>query len=395
MLVPNYYFFLFKRFLNNFRSDQNLRKFPEKTLVLIDFFDHERGGHFGLWLAWFAAEFSKRFDRVLVLTPCPNKTYRMVRKRGCYLQNQFFLRLPESLVKSLDLKSILKKTVSKSSNLHIFIMWGYDLLNCESILPINYPWSTLIGISWAYRRDNNDSAEMENKLLEILDRDDNCRAFFQPDSYLKGYHKKEVWITDFEDIKISKRETSLVKSIKKFCNSNLSIGAFGMLHGERCVNEILLLARTQPNIRFVIAGKIFYSGIQKELIDDLKPGMRDNLLILNSFIKNEAELNSVINSVDALLIDGANYPVQSGIVCRAIHFGKWILSPEGNSWTNDVITKEGVGHLYKNRDEDIEKYWKQWKAGGGESRSTEYSNELRDSSTITNCFDELTRRLVQ
>ncbi|MFC1831403.1 hypothetical protein ACFL0S_05230, partial [Thermodesulfobacteriota bacterium] len=60
---------LFKAFLNSFRSGQHLPKFPTKTLVLIDFYDHERGGHFGHWLAWFAVEFSRRFKSVLVLTP--------------------------------------------------------------------------------------------------------------------------------------------------------------------------------------------------------------------------------------------------------------------------------------------------------------------------------------
>lgn len=31
-------------------------------LALVDLYDHDRGGHFGHWLVWFAIEFSSRFN---------------------------------------------------------------------------------------------------------------------------------------------------------------------------------------------------------------------------------------------------------------------------------------------------------------------------------------------
>ena len=52
----------------------------EKQIVLIDFYEHERGGHFGPWLYWFASEFAKRFDRVFISTPRPESTIQLFRK---------------------------------------------------------------------------------------------------------------------------------------------------------------------------------------------------------------------------------------------------------------------------------------------------------------------------
>ena len=139
---------------------------------------------------------------------------------------------------------------------------------------------------------------------------------------------------------------------------------------------------------------MFRDGVRKDLVGDLESGRCDNLLIYPNFIETEMELNSAIRTVDAVFIDGCHYPVQSGIVCKALHFGKWILSSRGDSWTNDVIAESGAGFTYPTRDADLIRRWEEWQSDDGEDRSRDYSKRLRDRSTVTGCFDEIAARLL-
>jgi hypothetical protein len=200
-------------------------------------------------------------------------------------------------------------------------------------------------------------------------------------------------MTHLEDVKCSEATTPLLETISKFSAGGLCIGVFGMLHGYRCVDEVLALAREHPDVRFVLAGKIFVEGVRTELRPDLEPGARENLLVWPCFIESNEELNAAINSVDGIFIDGRRYPVPSGIVCRGLHFGKWILSSAGNSWINDVIEDGAVGFAYRDRSDDIVGHWTSWKGSGGTERSKAYSQRLRDPETVASCFNRMAARL--
>jgi glycosyltransferase involved in cell wall biosynthesis len=319
----------------------------------------------------------------------------MFEAEGNFRPNNVSLgRLRRRFQKRFDLNGILQGVKRGKAEAAAFVMWGYDLLDLRALRPTKYPWATLIGISWLFRGYHHENSKTERKLLEIVDNDDSCIGFLQPDFYLRDRHEKNVWITDVEVITSCTEETSLLTSIREFAAETLCVGVFGMLHGYRCVDEVLLLAREQPEVRFVIAGKIFDENIRKDLLGDLKPGCRHNLLVSSGFIESEIELNAAIGSVDAVFLDGRNYPVQSGIVCRALHFGKWILSSDGDSWTNDVIAEGGVGFTYTARKSDLIQIWEEWKTKGGEDRSRAYSMRLRDPGTVAACFDEITDRLL-
>jgi hypothetical protein len=361
---------------------------------MIDFHHHQRGGHFGPWLRWFACEFSRRFDHLDIVTPEPESTRELFRAASKGLDEQFsFLRFPIRMRRRFRLGKLMEGLHDTRGNAAAFIMWGYDLCDCRALDLTDYPWATLLGISWYFRQVSGPAFEKERRLLDIVESNDCCRGFFQPDQYLENRHPESVWVTDLEDVESSNVATPLLESISDFAAGGLCIGVFGMLHGYRCIDEVLALAREHPDVRFVLAGKIFVEGVRTDLRPDLEPGARENLLVWPSFIESNGELNAAISSVDGLFIDGHRYPVQSGIVCRGLHFGKWILSSAGDSWTNDVIEDGAVGFAYRERSEDIVGHWTSWKNSGGTERSKAYSQRLRDPETVASCFDLMASRL--
>lgn len=364
------------------------------VLVLVDIHDHRRGGHFGPWLFWFATEFRKRFDEVVVVTPEPASTRQLFRDLGNDAPDGFgFRRCPRFLRRRFDLDPLLDFLSIKGAKTACFIMWGYDLWDCKKVLASSYPWGMLIGISWLHRGHTAGSAEKERRLTALADDDDSCMAFFQPDRFLDDRCSKSVWVTDVESVRTVPGSTVLLDRIREFGEGRLCIGVFGMLHGYRCLNEFLRLARQQPRVRFVVVGRVFLESVSEELRPDLGSRTPGNLLVHGRFVEDEEELNAAINLVDGLFIDGSSYPVQSGIVCKALHFGKWVVSRAGNSWTTDVIGEAGVGFVYERPDIDLTAEWENWKNGGGEDRSREYSMKLRHPGTIARCFDTMAHRL--
>lgn len=367
---------------------------PPSRLALIDFHHHQRGGHFGPWLRWFAEEFAARFDDVDIVTPRPESTRELFRTAAGDFDEQIsFLRLPVRMQRKFHLEQLIEGLYGKRSNAAAFIMWGYDLCECRTLSLQGHPWATLFGISRYYREGAGRAFEKERMLLDLVEKNVSCRAFFQPDQYLNGRRPKSVWVTDLEDMECTEMRTPLLDSMSTFAEGTLCIGVFGMLHGNRCVDEVLALAREHPDVRFVLAGKIFVEGVRTDLRPDLEPGARENLLVWPSFIESNGELNAAIRAVNGLFIDGRRYPVQSGIVCRGLHFGKWILSSAGDSWTTDVIHDGAVGLAYRDRSEDFVGHWMSWKDSGGEERSRAYSRRLRDPETVASCFDRMASRL--
>lgn len=360
----------------------------------MDLYDHHRGGHFGYWLVWFATEFSARFDAVVVITPTPSATRRLFAEKVPKLPRHiFFAKLHRLGGKCLDLQSLANNSRAHIPVSHFFFMWGYDLAGIDFVNADRMPWATLFGFSWLYRSKNFDAKKREHELLQLVESDNTCKGFFQPDFYLRNNHNKAVWITDIENIELVHQETELARRIRDFRQDKLCVGAFGMLTGNRCVNEMVLLARDQPEIRFILAGRLMSNTFRQDLAEDLLGDNLKNLMVLPGFIKSDEELNAAISAVDVIFIDSRNYPVQSGIVTKGMHFGKWVLSSPGNSWTNDLIEQEGVGYIYSDRSTDIIAAWMDWKERNGEAISRGYSEKVRDPAMVAACFDELTRRL--
>jgi hypothetical protein len=366
-----------------------------RTLALLDLHAHTRGGHYGSWLRWFAGEFSPRFDEVCVVTPDPRLTRSLFQERDAAVPNVSFHQLPARLRKTFDLEALRGLDGARRRHLSAFVMWGYDLLDLRPPRkPSSIPWAALGGISWLRRGHGTPAAEMEGKLLELFRSTPSCRAFMQPDRYLNGV-EKAIWIPDIENVVFPTRSTTRAERIRFHAGGRFCVGAFGILTGKRCLDELLRLARAQPDVRFVAAGRVVEESVSPELRPLLRDGSLGNLLVLPEFIPTEEELNDAIRATDAVFIDGAGYPVQSGIVCKAVHAGCCILTPRSNSWTCDFVLERGTGIVYESRADPIAEAWERWKSDGGEARSRAASEALRDPRDVAACFDDVTNELTR
>jgi len=205
--------------------------------------------------------------------------------------------------------------------------------------------------------------------------------------------EKAIWIPDLEDVSRPENRSELYKRIRAHGKGRFCVGAFGMITGIRCLNELLPLAQAQPDLRFVVAGKVMEETVAPELRPLLQEGALPNLLVLPGFIPTEEELNDAIAAADAVFIDGKKYPVQSGIVCKAIEAGRCVLTPRSNSWTNDFVLEWGAGIIYNSRSDPLAEAWARWKVNGGEERSRAASCFVRDPATVAACFDRVSSEL--
>ena len=379
------------------------RCFPSRAeagevLAVIDFHEHTRGGHFGPWLKWFVDEFAKRFSLVLVVTPHPVATAALFEAgpEECR-SNVVFQKLPPSLGKRFDLDLLDVIPEARGVRLHAFIMWGQDLLDLATTKrPSAIPWATFCGVSWFLRGYDTVAAAAEAQVLERLKASPSCRGFLQADRYVADNDKRAIWVPDLENVALPPPgdKPCSVAAIERHRGATFSVGCFGLLTGPRCLNELLRLSQRHRDVRFVIAGKIFVDSVDEALRPLLGNGATENILVLPGFIEDNRELNAVINAVDAVFIDGRNYPVQSTIVCRAVHFGKCIVTPRSNSWTADFIRDAGVGVEYDSCDDDLPARWSGWLQSGGAERSRCASAKTRDPEAMTACFDSITNRLL-
>jgi hypothetical protein len=159
------------------------------------------------------------------------------------------------------------------------------------------------------------------------------------------------------------------------------------------VDELLRLAQAQQDVRFVLAGKLTLDTVHPGLRPLLADAVLPNLIVIPGFIDGEENLNAAIDAVDAVFIDGANYPVQSGIVCKALHFGKWIVTSDGDSWTRDIVAEYGVGIAYPSRDAPLAAEWEHWTRTEGPARSRHASADLTDPRKVADAFDAIVERL--
>lgn len=368
----------------------------DSHLLLIDFHPFSRGGHFGQYMHWFAREFCSRYDWVTALSPNAEvleahfRTYEME-----IPANLRFGTLSRVDRKIFDLDRLARQHTSRFEQVEAFIMWGYDLQEFKRRRKPNLPWATMMGISWLHRGKREDNRARELALLEILKDDFCCKAFLQPDQFLNDRHEQSIWLPDIQPVERLVRDTQLVDRIRRHSERGLSIGCFGILTGLRCMDVLLQLAQAQPQVRFVAAGRLVEDSIRNDLHCLLEPGRLENLLIIPGFIDTEFELNSALCAVDGLLMDSSRYPVQSGMVSKALYHGLWLLSTEADSWTNDIIRQYRAGHVLGCFSDDLPSLYRTWQASGGPAAVQTLARELREPEKVAACFDSLCRRLRQ
>jgi hypothetical protein len=387
----------------------------KSAIAVVDLHSFARGGHFALWHVWFGREFARRFDQVLLITPDPEGLETYLQSMHDSLESNITVHAaPGRLRKTFDLQLLRALPVADGARLHAFMMWAFDLPPARSDLPgyrlrvrrvidrlafrapwfgAEIPWGALTGISSYMRGVAGPTAEMERRLVEFFVKSGSCKVFLQADGYVGKSLAKAQWVPDIENVDLPPDRTALARRIRDHAAGRFCIGAVGILAGYRCIDEILPLALAHPEIRFVLAGKVYEQTVRPDLLPILQERTPSNVLFVPGFIDGETELNAAIDTIDAIFVDGSRYPVQSGIVCRAIHFGKCIVTPDSNSWSSDLIREWGVGINYPSIQDDIEDRWRQWRNDGGPGRARKASLHLRNPDAVAKCFDSVSARL--
>jgi len=368
---------------------------PGEVLCLVDFHSHTRGGHFAVWLQRFALEFSSRFDRVIVLVPDPFKAASLfVREKQACPRNICVRKLPRNVSGNFSLANLKQLPAMSNSRLSAFVMWGKDLKKPEWFeLATSVPWGTLMGVSWATRGHDNPPALAELYLTEKFGKDPLFRGFLQPDFFVDKRHDTSFWLPFFEATDLPGRTTKQQEAIAKHREGRLCVGFIGILTGFRGLDEFLSLALANPQVAFVAAGPLVEDSVnpgKRALLGPKKPA---NLMILKGFIKDPETLNSVVNAVDAVFVDGRRYPVHSSIACRAMHFGKALVTPVSDSWACDVVRTWGAGISYSAGEKDMINRLLQWQRGDGSNNCLRAAAILNNRETLGACFDMISNRL--
>jgi len=371
-----------------YRLNRKLRPNSKiESLVLVDCFERT-GGHFLWWMIWFGREFSGRFQRIVILVVDYDKTLSFITSEG--------INLPQNVVvqpfilkskKTLCLTQIIRASALAQQETAVFFMWGGDLVGFSLIRERYVPWGVLGSVSNSYRE--NRGASDEARLREIVEKSLFCRLFVQPDPYINSRIPRSVWVPDIENVSLPSTQSAEFREIQKFIGESRSVGSFGFLTAERCVTKMIELSKLYPQIKFVLSGKLAKKHISPPDLDYINNGDSQNFLLFDRYCESEENFNELITSVDSVFIDGSNYPLQSGVIMKAIHFGKHVLTTEGNSWTQDFIEEHGVGHVLNERLEGLEDHWEEWAHEIGPQGNKAVSERLTSQILVRRQFDKM------
>ena len=381
------WYFPFFYLREKFRREEEI-----EALVLVECFNRP-GGHYMWWLIWFASEFSQRFRKVVILAHDYDGTLDFIRKESISLRRNIEIHeYSRKNNKRVCLTSIIGLAGLSHKRTAVFFMWGDDLIRFSSFRARLIPWGCLGSVSNLYRNFPDNSAD-EQKLVELTESSKQFRVFVQPDQYINAKISHAVWVPDVENIALPRSPSSKFEKILTHVAGSFSIGSFGRLWGGRCVNAMIEIAKQNPEIKVVLAGALIPETISSHNLGILKSGTLKNLLLINEFIQTEEELNLLITVVDAVFIDSSNYPLQSGIVIKGLHFGKFIATTKGNSWTCDIVSEFCAGCKVDTSFTNLKSEWEQWKQSSGPSKNEATAKLLTCSKSVRRQFDEVSKKL--
>ena len=360
------------------------------ALYLIDFKRHTSGNHFGPWLKWYAQEFVRRFDRVIVVTPdkkLTKKLFKNINNEDIQLK-----KIPRKLQTIFDLNHLAHCFGKTTERAYFFVMWANDIEKLAHPIELP-PWATVLFTSRITRVPNIEGAELEKRILNLATSLGNFKGYFELDHYIPKPHPLAVPLLDLENVDLVEDSTPLLQQLQQFSKDTLTIGAFGNLTGPRCLDALMPLVIQNPNVNFALIGKIRAKKLATKTAQQLEGDLPKNLFLHPEFINNEQELNTLIAAVDAIFIDGSHYPQHSGIALKAIHFSKCIISPKANAWVCDLIQQEGVGFTYTQPSSELLKNWEVWHNSDGPNKSSATAKESRNLASVAKCFDQITAQL--
>ena len=219
---------------------------------------------------------------------------------------------------------------------HIYCEWLHDIADIREfdflIGKLEIDWSVLASISeiWNTKQDS-----FFQKQICHLQESLNLSAVFIWDRYavhnIPNNKIPFVVIPDSQSVETNSKNYSCCSWNTR---SNVpTIGIVGQLYGYRGTSALIQMAARHKELRYIFWGVGRWSTISIRHRFMLKILQKLNVVYVNdSFKSDDEELNHGFKHLDAVFLDGAQYPNPSGIITRARHFGIPVLINSGSGF---------------------------------------------------------------
>lgn len=216
---------------------------------------------------------------------------------------------------------------------HIYCEWLHDIEDIREfdslIGKLEITWSVMASISeiWNAKQDPFFQTQIYH-LQESL----NLSAVFIWDRYaVHNFPSNKipfVVIPDSQSVQTDSNQYSCCSWKQK--SHAPTIGLVGQLYGYRGASALIQMAARHTGLRYIFWGEGRWSTVSSRHRFMAKILQRLNIVYVNDSIKlDDEELNHGFKHLDALFLDGSQYPNPSGIVTRARHFGIPVLINSG------------------------------------------------------------------
>jgi hypothetical protein len=219
---------------------------------------------------------------------------------------------------------------------HVYFEWLHDIPNIEELDRVLYShgitWSVTASISELWNLNQKDS-----RVFNMLSKLNVCRSlstvFVFDELLIKNLNFDNIQFTP-----IPQYESLELDTIKRPCclipnTSEITIGIVGQLYGYRGVNNLISIVSRNKGLRIFLWGQERWKSVSSlKLFTLLYIIGKERKFLMDRHLVSDAELNHGFTHLDALYIDGSNYPSPSGIAIRARSYGLPVLVEDGESY---------------------------------------------------------------
>jgi hypothetical protein len=246
--------------------------------------------------------------------------------------------------RDVQLEVLLSK-IDVTKTKHVYFEWLHDIPNIEELDTALYShgltWSVTASISELWNSNQKDS-----RVFKMLSQLNDCRSlrtvFVFDDLLIKKLNFRNICFTS-----IPQYENLELDSIKRLCcslpnSAKITIGIVGQLYGYRGVNNLISIVSKNRGLRIFLWGQERWQTVDpfKRFVLTFLVGKKQKFL-LDKHLASDADLNHAFTHLDALYIDGVNYPSPSGIAVRARNFGLPVLVEDGESYLKAKSSMDG------------------------------------------------------
>lgn len=244
----------------------------------------------------------------------------------------------------VQIEVLLSKIVITKTR-HVYFEWLHDIPNIkeldERLHAKGMTWSVTASISELWNSNDKDSRVF--KMLSQLDECKSLRTVFVFDDLLiKNLNFNNILFTP-----IPQYENLEIDTMKRECcsmpnSSKITIGIVGQLYGYRGVDNLISIVSRNRKLRIFLWGQERWNTVNpiKRFVLSSLIG-KERKFLLDKHFANDAQLNHAFTHLDALYLDGTNYPSPSGIAVRARNLGIPVLVEDGKSYLKAKSLTDG------------------------------------------------------